>query len=375
MEHNIYEKYGVKRVINASGKMTILGGSRVNDEILKSMNSGAGNFYEIKDLLDKTGEYISKLLNVESAYIVSSASSGIAQCVASTITKDRLYDILNINNENNKRRDIIIPKGHNVDYGAPVEVTIRLGGGIVKEAGYANVCTVEHVTSLINENTAALLYIKSHHCVQKGIVSIQDYIDIGKKYSLPVIIDAAAEGDLVKYYNQGADAVIYSGTKALEGPTSGLVLGKQDFINILKLQSKGIGRVMKIGKEGILGITKAIELYISRKEITIEEQEERLYEFNKKLSNINGVKAQCVNDGAGRPIVRSEITFDNQILNKDAKEISNELKSGEIRVYTRDYRANEGKIEIDIRDVNNIELESIYSKIIEIIGKGDRNNG
>lgn len=89
------------------------------------MNSGAGNFFEVKDLLDKIGEYISRLLNVESAYIVGSASSGIAQSIASTIAKDNLYEILNIHNKNNKKREIILPKGHNVDYGTPVQVQLH----------------------------------------------------------------------------------------------------------------------------------------------------------------------------------------------------------------------------------------------------------
>lgn len=367
MSNDVYEKYGVKKVINASGKMTILGGSRINDDIVSAIKDGAQNFYEIKDLLNKTGEYISNLLGVESAYIVSSASSGIAQCIASAIAKDNLYEILNINNENNKKREIILPKGHNVDYGTAVEVAVNLGGGKIREAGYANTCTVDHVRSLINDNTVALLYIKSHHCVQKGMVSMEDYIKIGMEYSLPVIIDAAAEEDLTKYYNLGAEAVIYSGTKALEGPTSGIIIGKKNFVELVKQQSKGIGRVMKIGKENILALTKAIELYVNKKKLTIEEQKGRLKEFNEKLNNIEGINAKCVRDSAGREIIRSEITFEQKVLGKNAIEISNELIKGEIKIYTRDYRKNEGKIEIDIRDVTDLELNMIYSKIQDII--------
>lgn len=369
MNKSIYEKYKVKRVINASGKMTILGGSRVNKDILEAMNDGASNFYEIKDLLDKTGEYISNLLKVQSSYIVSSASSGIAQCVASTISNDNVYDILHIYNENNRRREIIIPKGHNVDYGTAVEVTINLGGGIVKEAGYANKCTLDHVRSLINDNTAALLYIKSHHCVQKGIISLEDYISLGKEYNLPVIVDAAAEEDLNKYYNLGADAVIYSGTKALEGPTSGIIIGKKDFIDLVKLQSNGIGRVMKVGKENILALTKAIEIYANKRKVSLEEQADRLVNFNGELTNIEGVKAINVRDSAGREIIRSEISFEKDIIKKSAIEISKELKDGDIKIYTRDYRANEGKIEIDIRDVSDEELDIILMKIKNIVNK------
>ena len=221
--------------------------------------------------------------------------------------------------------------------------------------------------ALINDNTAALIYIKSHHCVQKGILDIEDYIEIGKKYNLPVIVDAAAEEDLIKYHNLGADAVIYSGTKALEGPTSGIVIGKREFINNLKLQGDGIGRVMKIGKENILGLTKAIEIYINKNKLSIMEQEESLNNFNLELNKINGVQAVNKRDEAGRAILRSEIFFDENITKISAVDITKRLKSGEIKIYTRDYKASLGKIEIDIRDVSDDELNIILTKIKEIL--------
>ena len=54
-----------------------------------------------------------------------------------------------------------------MDYGTPVEVMVAQGGGQVVEAGYANMCSPEHVEMMISEKTAAILYIKSHHTVQK----------------------------------------------------------------------------------------------------------------------------------------------------------------------------------------------------------------
>lgn len=368
---NVYEKYQVKKVINASGKMTILGGSKVSDEICNQMKIGASNFFEIKDLLDKTGDYLAKKIGVESAYIVNSASGGIAQSVANCISQGNLKYILDIHNSEIRKREIVICKGHNIDYGTPIEVTIGIGGGKVVEAGYANKCTLDHVEAKISENTAALIYVKSHHCVQKGMPDMEKFIKLGHRYHLPVIVDAAAEEDLSKCYNYGADAVIYSGTKAFEGPTSGLLIGRKEFIDGVKLQSQGIGRVMKVGKESIIGLTYAIERYLDKRHLTLEEQIERLTPFNLKINEIDGLSARCIQDGAGRLIMRSEISFDESILNINALEVAKKLKFGDLKIYTRDYRANEGKIEIDIRDVNDIELDLIYEKIKNIIrGEG-----
>lgn len=368
---NVYEKYNVKEVINASGKMTILGGSRVNEDILKQMNIGASSFFEVKDLLDKTGDYIARLLGVEAAYIVNSASGGIAQSVASLVSQGDLKHTLHLQSSTLEKRNIIIPKGHNVDYGTTIETPITMGGGKVVEAGYANVCKIEHVEALIDEYTVALMYVKSHHCVQKGMQSIKEYVDLAKKYQLPVIIDAAAEEDLTKYYHMGGDIVIYSGTKALEGPTSGLIVGKKEYVEGVKKQSVGIGRVMKVGKENVLGLVQAIDNYCQRKPQTLEQQSQRLEEFNAKLNAQEGVKARCVQDGAGRAIIRSEVSFDEHVLHINALSIAKLLKEGDLRIYTRDYRANEGKIEIDIRDVSDNELTLILEKIFKIIGEED----
>lgn len=360
---DIYEKYQVSRVINASGKMTILGGSRVNEHVIEQCGLGAGNFFEVKDLLDKTGEYIARLLDVESAYIVNSASGGIAQAIGAAICQNDYHKIMNLYDPNNEKREVVICKGHNVNYGTAIEVTMRLGGAQVVEAGYANECTLESIKACISDNTVALLYVKSHHCVQKGMLGPQEFIDLAHQYHLPVIVDAAAEGDLIKYYHMGADCVIYSGTKALCGPTSGLVVGKKNYIDLIKKQYAGIGRIMKIGKENIIGLTYAIEEYMRTPELTIEQQKERLKPFNDLLNQLDGVSAKCVQDGAGRPIIRSEITF----TKKDAKEMCNLLKTGSVHIYTRDYKANLGQIEIDIRDVNDEELMMIYQRIQELV--------
>ena len=364
---NIYQKYHVHHVINASGKMTILGGSRVKEDVCQHMMMGAQQFFEIKDLLDQTGQFIASCLDVEAAYIVNSASGGIAQCIAACVSQGKLKYILDIHHPENVHRDIVLCKGHNVDYGTPIELTISVGGGHVVEAGYANTCTLEHVKAKINENTAALVYVKSHHCVQKGMPDMKDFIALGHDYHIPVIIDAAAEEDLKKYLALGADAVIYSGTKALEGPTSGLVIGKKDFIDLVKKQSQGIGRVMKVGKESILGLTYAIEKYASRKPLTLQEQSQRLSHFNDQINAVSGLKARGVQDGAGRAIMRSEISFDEGILSMSALEVAKRLKEGDLCIYTRDYRANEGKIEIDVRDVTDEELQWICDKIIQIV--------
>ena len=85
--------------------------------------------------------------------------------MAALIGKGSLYHAYHPYTEKIEQREIVLPKGHNVDYGTPVEVMVAQGGGQVVEAGYANMCSPEHVEMMISEKTAAILYIKSHHTV------------------------------------------------------------------------------------------------------------------------------------------------------------------------------------------------------------------
>ncbi|OCG60538.1 DgaE family pyridoxal phosphate-dependent ammonia lyase [Gilliamella sp. GillExp13] len=368
-EKDVYSKYNLKKVINASGRMTILGVSTPRPEVVDTVSHGLNEYFEIKDLVDKTGQYIAKLLNVENAVVVSCASAGIAQAVAGLIIKDDRDLLFNLHSSDKYvPREIIVPKGHNVNFGAPIGTMVSLGGGVIVEAGYANECKPEHIESLINPDTVAILYIKSHHCVQKSMLSVAQTVAIAKKHNISLIVDAAAEEDLQTYYQQGADLVVYSGAKAIEGPTSGLVIGRHQAVEWLKLQSQGIGRPMKVGKEGILGLTKAIELYITDKKTeTGQQMVTKMTPFIESLNTLDGVSARVVWDGAGRDIARAEITFDGSVIGKSAIEIVDLMKKGEIAVYFREYKANEGKVDADVRSVTSAQLDIIYNKIKNII--------
>lgn len=361
-----YEKFHLKKVINASGKMTILGVSQVSEKVLAAQRFGGENFFEMEHLIKETGTYIASLLQVEAAQIVSCASAGIAQAVAAVIGQGSLYHAYHPYAKHLKKREILLPKGHNIDYGTPIEVMVELGGGQVVEAGYANTCTPMHLEMFINENTAAILYIKSHHTVQKSMLSITEAANLAKKYNLPLIVDAAAEEDLLKYYQQGADLVIYSGAKAIEGPSAGLVIGKKKLIDWIYLQSHGIGRAMKIGKENILGFTQAIEDYLKEPQETGVAMQARLIPFIDALNELPHLTAKMVRDGADRDIYRASVQITGE---KNANQVITALKNQNTAIYTREYQANHGIIEFDIRAVKENELQQIVATLQQILSE------
>ena len=341
---SIFEKYHLKQVINTSGRMTALGVSTPRPEVVDAAMAGMNQYFEMKDLVNKTGEYIAKLLDVEGATVVSCASAGLAQSVAAVLVKDSDWLLENLHITPVEQNEIVLPKGHNVNFGAPVSTMVALGGGKLVEAGYANECSAAQLAAAITPRTAAILYIKSHH-----------------------FVDAAAEEDLQCYYRAGADLVIYSGAKAIEGPTSGLVIGKTQYVEWVKRQTAGIGRAMKVGKEGILGLTCAIELYLHAQKETGAEMVEKMTPFIEALNGLNGVSARVVWDSAGRDIARTEITFDEAITGVATADLVEALKQGDYAIYFRGYKANEGIIEADVRSVDRAQLDIVARRIAEVI--------
>ncbi len=78
---------------------------------------------------------------------------------------------------------------------------------------------------------------------------------------------------------------------------------------------------MKVGKEGILGLTQAIESYITLPKTTGQEMVDKMTPFIASLNDINGVSGRVVWDSAGRDIARTEITFDEAVLGWKTKAI------------------------------------------------------
>ena len=56
----VYESLGVRTIINASGTLTRLGGSRMAPEVLAAMAEAAASFVHIDELQARAGEVIAE---------------------------------------------------------------------------------------------------------------------------------------------------------------------------------------------------------------------------------------------------------------------------------------------------------------------------
>lgn len=358
-----YEELGLVPIINAAGRMSKLGVSIIDDSILEVMRNGAQNYVNMDELMIKAGKTIAKEIGCADVCICASASSAIVLAIASLLCTDKrnkvkhFHQTVQLTNE----REIILLKGHNINYGAPIDEMIYLGGGIPVEVGYANECYIEDIASAITPNTKAILYVKSHHCVQKNMVGVEAVITLANERNIPCIVDASAEENLSIYHELGADIVCYAGTKAISGPTSGFAACKSEQLaNHMRLQYQGIGRAMKVGKESVLGLVKAVSMYQQRHGYVSAITSVNFHHFIEQMNAIKGMEAALINDESGRAIQRCRLHI-HAPFPLTAFEVVVQLKRHIPAIYTRDYQANLGYIEIDPRGLKNVEeLQTIY---------------
>jgi uncharacterized pyridoxal phosphate-dependent enzyme len=361
-----FKQYELKDIINAERRVTAYGGSAVNSVVAKALHDAAMEYVDIAELMVEAGKVIARVTGAEDGCPTTGAAAGIAISTGAVITGTNLSFIERIPNSDGLRNEIIIQKGHCAHFGASIKQMITIGGGKVIEVGHVHDVKKQHITEAVSENTAAFFYVKSRHAAQKGMQSLETMLSIARDRGIPLIIDAAADEDLRKYIAMGADLVIYSGGKAIEGPTSGLICGRSPLIEACRAQYKGVGRPMKVGKEAIAGLMVALRIYDQRADDSLK-QFERMQWLINQFQDVPGVRCAVVQDEEGTAAYQAQLTFDQKVIGLSGNEIIHRLKNGTPTIYTRSHYADLGIIIIDPRPLLAGQEQIIADRIKEVI--------
>ncbi|WP_031251618.1 aminotransferase class V-fold PLP-dependent enzyme [Mesorhizobium sp. LSHC412B00] len=369
----IRERLGLRPIINVSGTMTTLGASIIVPEAISAMAEIASQWVEMDDLQRAASVITARLTGGEAGFITACCASGITMAIAGAMTGTNLLAIERLPDDTEGlKSEVVIQLGHIVNYGAPIDQSIRVAGAKVIPAGTVSVTQDYHLREAINERTAAALYVVAHHTVQYGMLSLEEFCEICHARGVPVIVDAASEYDLRSFLARGADIVVYSGHKFLSGPTSGIVTGRKDLVRAAYLQNRGVARAMKVGKESIAGTMAALEAWEKRDHAGIRRREEAaLHLWRDSLQGIPGIVANIIPDPTANPLDRLQI-FVSPESRFSAAGLASALAAGSPPIIVRNHEVERGHFFLDPCNLHPGEAEIVAERLRAVLTAADR---
>lgn len=325
---NPYEELGIPTVINCEGTMTMLGGSVLRPELEAVMAMAGRHFVSIPDLEVVAGKRIAEMLKLPEGYtalVTSGAAAAIQSGLAGILTGDNEALIRQLPDLTGMKSEVIIQKSHR----NPFDHQLRSTGVKLVE-----VETREQLHRAISDRTAMMHFTNFANAA--GEIKVDEWVKLAKQYKLPCMNDAAADtppvSHLWDYTNMGYDLVTFSGGKAMRGPQcAGLLVGRKDLVAFALLNNSPhedtLGRSQKVGKEEIIGMVKALELYLNEDHDALaKEWQNRLVGISQELEKIPGVTTSFFTPDIANHVPHMQITWDNRI-SLTPQEVSKALRN------------------------------------------------
>ncbi len=367
---DLHKKYGLRRILNACGKMTALSGAKVLPEIAAQASASLGEFYDLDELQAAASKVIARVTGAEAGCVTACTAAGLTEAIAACLTGSDLAKVLKLPVVDWCAGRVVIQKGHCVNYGAPVTQNIRVTGAEVVEVGEVNRTLREHMRHELDAGgVVAVMHVESHHAVQKGMLGLESVVELAHEFGVPVIVDGAAQDQRVAaMIEAGADLVVVSAHKYLCSTTGGVVAGRRDLVDAVYLQNRGIGRPMKAGKEAIFGAMAALE-YREQEDMQAwtAEQDRKVALVLESLAGIEGLALGVDPDPNGCPFSRAKITPDPEVCGIDVFELNRRMAEGDPSVRLRAHHANEGYLYIDAIELDDEEVRLVCERIRELL--------
>jgi L-seryl-tRNA(Ser) seleniumtransferase len=401
----IYEELGVPSVINATGTKTRIGGSRIRPEAVEAMSAASQSFVRLSDLQAEASERIADLTGAEAGYVTSGASAGMLLSAAAAIAGDDISAMARLPDtggpadtgspagDGGLADEIVMPRTHRTGY----DHALRAAGATIVDVGTndrhlgtgsRNVEPWE-IERAIGEETAAVGYVQKEYTEPELSV----VAEIAHAHDVPVIVDAAAElpptTNFERFVDDGADLVVFSGGKAIRGPqTTGIVAGRQDLIQSIALQHldmhvareawdpprelidpdsvdgvprQGIGRPMKVGKEELAGLIRALQVFVDLDYDALSAEWQRQAErAAEALDSEDGLTA-TVTGGEGENVSPvTEVMLDETL---SAVDLVTALRDEDPRVYVGADGMGDNEIAINPMCLDDEELDYVVERI------------
>jgi len=326
---DLYQSIGVRPLINCKGTFTIISGSLTLPEVKKAMEEASLHYVHLDELMEAVGRRLAELTGAAWAIVTSGCAAALTHVTAAAIAgadpekMQRLPDLTGLQSE------VIMPATSRNIY----DHALRMLGVKIVE-----VSTKEQYLEAFSDRTALVFVLGEP--AQTGPLRLEEIAGPARQKGVPILVDAAAEHLTIPnvHLQRGATMVAYSGGKCIRGPQcAGLLLGPKDLLQAAWLNSAphhAFGRSMKAGKEEIMGMLAAVEMWVKRDhEAERKTWESWLARIAGRVSPIPGVKTEVLQPkGLDNRAPRLRIHWDAARLGITGNQVEKLLDEGEPRI-------------------------------------------
>ena len=366
-----FERYGLKRIVGVSGTETVRGAAPVAPEVLEAVSDLVPHLVEMAELQSVASEVIAEAYGTEAGCVTGCSAAGIAVAIAACMTGRDLARVEQLPDTFGMKDEVVLQRGHDVTWGGHVRQTIEITGARAVEVGAATECGVYQLRHALGPETAAALYVVSHHTVQTGLLDLETFCRICHEADVPVIVDGAAEPNFRDFVAAGADLVVTSAHKVFASLTAGVIAGRTDLVQACIWQEKGIGRPMKVGKEGVIGAIAGIERWLALDHDKLaRELEARLERARARLEGLDGVTVSLEDDWTSRAFRRVRLDIDLARTGMSAHQLARRLAGGEPAITVRSLYADQGFLQLDLRRADDASVDRVCERLVEALERG-----
>ena len=368
---SIYGQLGIRPLINAAGTYTALSASLMPRGVVRAMEEASRYHVTIAELQEAVGKKIAALTGAEAALVTAGAAAAITLGTAACVAGKDQEKIRRLPDVTGMKSEVIIQKTHRVAYDHAARA---VGVKLIEVESRAE------LESAISGKTAMMFFL--NYADPKGQVRRKEFIEIGKRTRVPTFLDAAADvppaGRLSEYVRAGFDLVAFSGGKGLKGPQcSGLLLGRKDLVEAAFLNgsphSDTIGRGAKVGKEEIIGLWTAVELYLKRDhKAEWSEWESRVSSIAGALAGLRGVKTEPFVPEIANESPHLRVTWDESIIPMKNDKAVKLLRGGNPRIEVRPSAADKPVVEIAVWMLLPGEHRLVARRVREVLMTGSK---
>ena len=365
-----YRRLGVSPIINASGSVTRLGGTRTRPEVLEQMAHTARVMVNIDELNQKAGEEIARLTGAEAGMVCSGAAGGLLLQAAACIAGSDPVKMRRLPDTEGMRNEIIIQTMHRFPY----DQAYRAAGARLVEIGNYLFSHPWELEGAINERTAAVAYLCAPFSSRR-VMPLDQVCEIAHARDVPVIVDAASmlppRRNLYRFLRDGADMVVFSGGKGMRGPQgTGILCGRRDLIEAAAANgspAQFLGRPMKVAKEEIVGLVTALGMFVEEDEAAEMAHYQALGQrVVDALVETPGLLVSVQHDGVDHMIPTAVLKFGQAWQGSPPDQVATVMEQGDPPIYLQRLGPPD-QLGVDPLNLTEAETETVIRRLREAL--------